>query len=56
MLAKRLRFSVEEALPTIVHGDVALTSTCRKDGVGVRVQVARRQRDGTWLRIIDRPE
>jgi hypothetical protein len=27
-----------------------------QDGIGIRVQVARRQADGSWLRIIDRPE
>lgn len=37
-------------------GDLALTSTRSADNTGVRVQVARRQTDGTWLRIIDRPE
>jgi hypothetical protein len=26
------------------------------DNTGVRVQVLRRQPDGSWLRIIDRPE
>jgi hypothetical protein len=33
-----------------------LTSTWSRDGTGGRVQVARRQPDGSWLRIIDRPE
>lgn len=49
-------FEVEEALPTVRYGDLALTSTKPADGTGGRVQVARRQPDGTWLRIIDRPE
>lgn len=56
MLARGLRFEPEEALPTLRVGDVALTSTHRRDGRGVRVQVARRQADGSWLRIIDWPE
>jgi hypothetical protein len=34
----------------------ALTSTRSADNTGVRVQVLRRQPDGSWLRIIDRPE
>ncbi|PLW73543.1 DUF4440 domain-containing protein [Streptomyces sp. SCUT-3] len=51
-----LPFPVEEPLPTVRHGDLALTSTRPSDGTGGRVQVARRQPDGTWLRIIDRPE
>jgi hypothetical protein len=33
-----------------------LTSTRSADNTGVRVQVLRRQPDGSWLRIIDRPE
>lgn len=49
-------FTVEEALPTVHYGDLALTSTKPADNTGGRVQVARRQPDGTWLRIIDRPE
>jgi len=36
--------------------DLALTSTRSADNTGVRVQVLRRQPDGSWLRIIDRPE
>lgn len=50
------RFEVEEPLPTLRSGDLALTSTRAADGTGGRVQVARRQADGSWLRIIDRPE
>ncbi|MET7936431.1 SgcJ/EcaC family oxidoreductase [Streptomyces sp. NPDC005322] len=49
-------FQVEEALPTVHYGDLALTSTRAADNTGGRVQVARRQPDGTWLRIMDRPE
>ncbi|WP_433057442.1 YybH family protein [Dactylosporangium sp. CS-033363] len=56
MLKHVPHFEVEEALPTIHHGDLALTSTKPKDGTGGRVQVVRRQPDGTWLRVIDRPE
>lgn len=49
-------FPLEKALPTVQYGDLALTSTVPKDGTGGRVQVVQRQPDGTWLRIIDRPE
>lgn len=56
MVSMGLHFEMEEALPTVHAGDLALTSTYRGDGKGIRVQVARRQPDGTWLRIIDRPE
>jgi uncharacterized protein (TIGR02246 family) len=47
---------IEEPMPTIYFGDLALTSTRSSDNTGTRVQVARRQQDGSWLRIIDRPE
>ena len=56
MLAKVHRFEPEEPLPTIRNGELALTSTRRRDGKGVRIQVVRRQVDGGWLRIIDWPE
>ena len=49
-------FPLEPPLPTVRYGDLALTSTYSRDGKGGRVQVARRQPDGSWLRIIDRPE
>jgi uncharacterized protein (TIGR02246 family) len=54
--AHDVHFSVEEPLPTVRNGDLALTSTRPADGTGGRVQVARRQADGTWRRVIDRPE
>jgi hypothetical protein len=56
LIANDVRVELEEALPTIRRGDLALTSTHRRDGPGIRVQIARRQPDGTWLRVIDRPE
>ena len=46
----------EEPLPTLISGDIALTSTPPQDGSGARAQVVRRQPDGTWLRLIDQPE
>ena len=49
-------FEPETPLPTLVSGDLALTSTPPKDGSGARAQVVRRQTDGTWLRLIDQPE
>src|SRR5881227_772800 len=51
-----LPFPVEDPLPTVRYGDLALTSTRPSDDTGGRVQVARQQPDGSWLRIIDRPE
>jgi ketosteroid isomerase-like protein len=50
------RFEPEAPLPTLISGDIAMTSTPPKDGSGARAQVARRQRDGTWLRLLDQPE
>jgi uncharacterized protein (TIGR02246 family) len=55
-LANAPRFEPEEPLPTLVAGDLALTSTAAKDDAGARAQVARRQRDGSWLRVLDHPE
>jgi ketosteroid isomerase-like protein len=49
-------FEQEEPLPTLVSGDIALTSTPPKDGAGARAQVVRRQPDGSWLRLLDYPE
>jgi ketosteroid isomerase-like protein len=56
MLAARPQFPQEEPLPTIRNGDLALTSTRALDGTGGRAQVVRRQSDGGWKRVIDRPE
>ncbi len=56
MLARVPRFEPEVSLPTLVAGDLALTSTRRRDGRGLRLQVARRQADGSWLRVLDWPE
>jgi ketosteroid isomerase-like protein len=56
MLAAAPEFKAEEPLPTLRFGDLALTSTRPADNTGGRVQVARRQPDGSWLRIMDRPE
>jgi hypothetical protein len=40
--------------PTLRAGDLAVTSSVLRDGT-VTVEVARRQRDGTWLWVIDQP-
>ncbi|MBO0837177.1 MAG: nuclear transport factor 2 family protein [Actinobacteria bacterium] len=50
------KFGLEAPLPTVRFEDLALTSTRSADNVGVRVQVLRRQPDGSWLRVMDRPE
>jgi hypothetical protein len=56
VLARAPHFEPESPLPTLISGDIALTSTAPKDGAGARAQVARRQPDGTWLRLLDQPE
>jgi ketosteroid isomerase-like protein len=56
VLEHRPHFEQEEPLPTLVSGDIALTSTPPKDGAGARAQVVRRQADGSWLRLLDYPE
>jgi uncharacterized protein (TIGR02246 family) len=56
VLANAPHFEPEDPLPTLVSGDIALTATVAKDGAGARAQVARRQPDGSWLRLLDQPE
>jgi ketosteroid isomerase-like protein len=56
LLPRMPRFEPEEPLPALVSGDIALTATVAKDGAGFRAQVARRQPDGSWLRLLDAPE
>jgi ketosteroid isomerase-like protein len=56
VLSHRPHFEPEPPLPTLVSGDLALTSTPPKDGTGARAQVVRRQADGSWLRLLDQPE
>ena len=56
VLAEAPHFEPEKPLPTLVSGDLALTSTPPKDDAGARAQVVRRQPDGSWLRVIDQPE
>ena len=56
MLADPPEFKPEAPLPTVIAGDLALTATEARDAAGARAQVARRQPDGTWLRVLDRPD
>ncbi|HWC83630.1 MAG TPA: nuclear transport factor 2 family protein [Pseudonocardiaceae bacterium] len=56
MVAQRPTFAPEESLPTLRTGDIALTATRPRDDTGGRAQVVRRQPDGCWLRVLDRPE
>jgi len=56
MVSENVEFKQEEPLPTLVLGDLALTATPARDEAGARAQVVRRQPDGTWQRILDRPD
>ncbi len=56
VLSHQPHFEQEAPLPTLISGDIALTSTPPQDGSGARAQVVRRQSDGTWLRLLDQPE
>jgi ketosteroid isomerase-like protein len=56
ILSASPHFEQESPLPTLISGDIALTSTAPKDGAGARAQVVRRQPDGSWLRLLDQPE
>jgi ketosteroid isomerase-like protein len=56
ILASGPHFEQESPLPTLISGDIALTSTPPRDAAGARAQVCRRQADGTWLRLLDQPE
>lgn len=52
MLKHYTSFPPEVALPTLRLGDIALTATRPADDSHGRYQVARRQSDGSWLRIL----
>jgi hypothetical protein len=56
MISENVKFKLEESLPPLLLGDLALTATPASDEAGARAQVVRRQPDGTWLRILDRPD
>jgi uncharacterized protein (TIGR02246 family) len=56
ILAHKPHFESETPLPTLISGELALTSTPPKDGAGARAQVVRKQTDGSWLRVLDQPE
>jgi ketosteroid isomerase-like protein len=56
MLEMKPQFKLEKPLPTLRNGDIALTSTPALDEAGARAQLVRRQPDGTWLRVLDRPD
>jgi uncharacterized protein (TIGR02246 family) len=56
LIAGKPHFEYEEPLTTLISGDLALTATQAQDDAGARAQVVRRQVDGSWLRVLDRPD
>jgi len=54
LVADRPQFEPGTQQPTLLSGDLALTSSRLANGV-VTVEVARRQADGAWLWVIDQP-
>ena len=50
---EKRHFQFGEQRPALICGDLALTSTRSRDG-NITTEVARRQKDGTWLWVIDR--
>jgi ketosteroid isomerase-like protein len=54
LLADKPTFAPGAQRPTLGCGDLALTSSRLASGV-VTAEVARRQPDGTWLWVLDRP-
>ena len=54
LLADKPTFSPGAQRPTLRSADLALTSSRLASGV-VTAEVARRQQDGTWLWVLDRP-
>jgi len=54
LLAGGPTFAPGDQRPALRNGDLAITSTRLATG-GATVEVARRQRDGTWRWILDQP-
>jgi ketosteroid isomerase-like protein len=50
---EKRKFELGEQRPALICGDLALTSTRSRNG-SITSEVARRQKDGTWLWVIDR--
>lgn len=54
LLANRPHFEPGVVMPALIVDDLALTTT--QIGESATAEVARRQADGTWRWIIDRPD
>ena len=55
ILATNPTFSADGQRPSVVSGDIALTSAVLAPGM-VTAEVARRQPDGSWKWVIDNPD
>jgi len=53
LLTSRPHFEPGQAAPVLIHDDIALTTA--RIGDTATAEVARRQDDGTWRWILDRP-
>ena len=54
LLRDHPRFAPGRVLPALVSEDLALTTT--QIGLSASVEVARRQQDGSWRWVVDRPD
>lgn len=54
MLAAHSHFAAGEPAPTLLRGDLALTSTRLINGK-ITAEVAQQQSDGSWLWVLDQP-
>ncbi len=50
---EKRKFQMGEQRPALICGELAMTSTRSSSGA-ITTEVARRQKDGTWLWVIDR--
>lgn len=55
LLAAKPTLSAGVQRPALRNGDLALTSTELDGDAGITAEVARRQPDGTWRWLLDRP-
>jgi ketosteroid isomerase-like protein len=56
LIASAPRFAAGAQHPALRLGELALTATRLPGGAGATAEVARRQPDGTWRWVLDRPK
>jgi uncharacterized protein (TIGR02246 family) len=54
LIGTGIKFELGDQSAAVVNGDLALTSTRLPNGA-VTAEIARRQRDGSWLWVVDQP-